>query len=77
MDERRFLVSPALEHLVRVENGEGKEGRIEGRVEVVIGEGRCKVDVPESVMEVWRGFEERGKKEAEGMGEKKEAEKEV
>jgi hypothetical protein len=61
-DERRFLVSEALEHIYRVPPQSVKWER-----KVVIDEGKVLVEVPESVWEVWRGYESRGKEE-EGKG---------
>lgn len=57
-DERRFLVSEALEHIVRV-----GPRTVSGEVRVVIQEGRALVEVSEEVWGVWRGYEERGRKE--------------
>jgi len=59
-DERRFLVSEALEHIYRV-----GPGSVKGERKVVIGEGKCLIDVGEEVWKVWREYEERGKKEEE------------
>jgi len=59
-DERRFLVSEALEHIYRV-----GPGSVRGERRVVIGEGKCLIDVGEEVWKVWREYEERGKKEEE------------
>ncbi|KAL2067548.1 hypothetical protein VTL71DRAFT_1973 [Oculimacula yallundae] len=58
VDEKRFLVSEALEHIVRV-----PPGSVKGIKKVVIEGGEVKIDVPEGVWEVWRGFEGRGKEE--------------
>lgn len=60
VDERRFLVSEALEHVHRV-----PPMTVQGERKVVICEGRCLIDVPESVWEVWRGYEARGTVESE------------
>ena len=57
-DERRFLVSEALEHIYRV-----PPQSVKGERKVVIDEGKVLVEVPESVWEVWRGYESRGKEE--------------
>lgn len=56
VDERKFLVSEALEHVVRV-----PPKTVVGTVRVVISEGRVLVDVGEEVWRVWRGYEERGR----------------
>jgi hypothetical protein len=58
VDERRFLVSEALEHIHRV-----PPMTVEGVRKVVIHDGKCLIDVPESVWEVWRGYEARWKAE--------------
>ncbi|TVY71510.1 hypothetical protein LSUE1_G005785 [Lachnellula suecica] len=55
VDERRFLVSNATEHLKMVE-----VGSVVGEKRVVIEDGKCKIEVPESVWEVWREYEKRG-----------------
>ncbi|CZT11773.1 uncharacterized protein RCO7_08654 [Rhynchosporium graminicola] len=60
VDEKRFLVSEALKHIVRV-----TPGSVGGDVRVVIGEGKVLVDVPERVWQVWRGYEEQSGKEEE------------
>lgn len=54
-DERRFLVSEALVHIKRV-----GPGTVTGNKRVVIQDGKSLVHVPESVWEVWRGYEKRG-----------------
>ncbi|KAG4436982.1 hypothetical protein IFR05_007552 [Cadophora sp. M221] len=59
-DERRFLVSEALEHIVRV-----PPGSVQGLVRVVIQEGRSLVQVPEEAWAVWREYEGRGREEEE------------
>jgi hypothetical protein len=59
-DERRFLVSEALEHIYRV-----PPMTVEGERKVVIRDGKCLIDVPGSVWEVWRGYEARGRAEGE------------
>ncbi|PMD41610.1 hypothetical protein L207DRAFT_511445 [Hyaloscypha variabilis F] len=53
-DERRFLVSEALEHIYRV-----PPMTADGERKVVIRDGKCLIDVPEIVWEVWRGYEAR------------------
>jgi hypothetical protein len=55
VDEKRFLISAALEHYRIVEG-------VEGRKTVVIEGGVGKIEVPEEIMAVWRGYEERGRK---------------
>lgn len=57
-DERRFLVSEALEHICRV-----KPGTVSGERKVVIREGKALVEVGDEVWRVWREYERRGKKE--------------
>ncbi len=58
VDERRFLVSEALEHIFRV-----GPGSVEGVRNVVIRDGVALVEVPEGVWEVWREYERRGREE--------------
>jgi hypothetical protein len=58
VDERRFLVSEALEHIHRV-----PPMTVDGVRKVVIHDGKCLIDVPENVWEVWRGYEARWKVE--------------
>jgi hypothetical protein len=60
VDERRFLVSEAMEHIYRV-----PPMTVEGTRKVVIQDGKCLIDVPEEVWEVWRLYEEGGKPEEE------------
>jgi hypothetical protein len=62
VDERRFLVSEAMEHIHRV-----PPMTVEGTRKVVIQKGKCLIDVPETAWEVWRLYEERGKAQ-EGKG---------
>lgn len=57
-DERRFLVSEALEHIKRV----GPE-TVSGDEKVVIRDGKSVVDVPDTIWEVWRTYEARGQKQ--------------
>lgn len=54
-DEKRFLVSPAREHLKIVDG-------VEGRKTVFIEDGKGMVDVSEDILGVWRGYEARGGK---------------
>lgn len=68
VDERRFLVSEALEHIVRM-----PPRTVQGTVRVVIQEGKALVEVPEGVWAVWREYEGRGREE-EGKGEKESSE---
>lgn len=60
VDEKRFLVSAALEHIFRV-----GPGTVEGERRVVIREGKALVEVGEEVWRVWREYERRGKEEEE------------
>jgi hypothetical protein len=55
VDEVRFLVSAAREHLKRVE-----PGTVVGDRRVVIQDGKSLIEIPESVWEVWREYEKRG-----------------
>ena len=55
VDERRFLFSEALAHIKRVD-----PKTVTGDKRVVIEDGKSLVHVPESVWEVWRGYEKRG-----------------
>jgi hypothetical protein len=59
-DERHFLVSEALEHIHRV-----PPMTVDGTRKVVIHDGKCLIDVPENVWEVWRLYEEWGKAQEE------------
>jgi len=54
VDELRFLVSNAGEHLKGVE-----PGGVVGEKRVIIEGGKSVVEVPESVWEVWREYEKR------------------
>ncbi|KAH8803039.1 hypothetical protein F5884DRAFT_682304 [Xylogone sp. PMI_703] len=54
-DERRFLVSEALQHIKRV-----PPQTVKGVLRVVIEDGKSLIDVPESVWDVWREYEKRG-----------------
>jgi hypothetical protein len=58
VDERRFLVSEAMQHIHRV-----PPLTVDGERKVVIHDGKCLIDVPQSVWEVWRGYEARGRGE--------------
>jgi hypothetical protein len=58
VDEKRFLVSGALEHIFRV-----PPGSVEGERKVVIEDGKVKIEVGEEIWKVWREYEERGKLE--------------
>lgn len=60
VDERRFLVSEAMEHIHRV-----PPLTVAGTRKVVIHDGKCLIDVPETVWEVWKLYEEWGKPELE------------
>ncbi|OBT90526.1 hypothetical protein VE02_01056 [Pseudogymnoascus sp. 03VT05] len=58
VDEKRFLVSAALEHIFRV-----GPGTVEGERKVVIREGKAVVEVGEEMWRVWRECERRGEEE--------------
>jgi hypothetical protein len=53
-DEKRFLVSPAGEHL-KIVSG------VTGRKTVFIEDGKGMVEIPEEIMDVWKSYEARGK----------------
>jgi len=53
-DEKRFLVSEALNHLKFVDG-------VTGTKRVIIQDGKAVVDIPESFWETWRTYEARGK----------------
>ncbi|TAQ91475.1 hypothetical protein B7494_g129, partial [Chlorociboria aeruginascens] len=53
-DERRFLVSEALEHVLRVD-----ENTVEGDKRVVIQDGKCVLEIGEDIWKVWEGFGEK------------------
>jgi hypothetical protein len=55
VDEKRFLVSVATEHMKRVE-----PGTVRGERRVVIQDGKSLVEIPEGIWEVWREYEKRG-----------------
>lgn len=54
-DERRFLISEALDHITRV-----PPQTVTGTLRVVIEDGKPLIDIPESVWQVWREYEKRG-----------------
>lgn len=58
VDEKRFLVSAALEHIFRV-----KPGTVKGERRVVVREEKALVEVGEEVWRVWREYERRGERE--------------
>lgn len=60
-DERRFLVSEALEHIARV-----PPGTVKGETKVVIRDGKCEIEVSEEVWRVWRSYEAGGEEEKDG-----------
>ncbi len=55
VDERRFLVSEALEHIRRV-----PPMTVRGERKAVIEGGVCLIEVKEEVWRVWRQYEETG-----------------
>lgn len=56
-----MLVSAALEHCVRIDEGSLiGSGEDEGR-RVVNKDGKAAIEVPEDVMRIWRDYEVRGK----------------
>ena len=55
VDERRFLISEALDHIYRVD-----PGTVKGDRKVVIEEGKSLVEVSEEIWKVWREYEARG-----------------
>lgn len=55
VDERRFLVSEAMQHIHRV-----PPMTVDGERKVVIHDRKCLINVPESVLEVWRSYEAKG-----------------
>jgi hypothetical protein len=55
-DEKRLLVSLAMEHLVQV-----GEGTVSGERRMIIQDGKSVIQIEEGVWEVWRGYEERRK----------------
>lgn len=54
-DEKRFLVSEAMQHVRRVD-----EGTVVGERKVIIEDGKILVDVAEDVWKVWREYETKG-----------------
>lgn len=63
VDERRFLVSEALDHIVRM-----PPRTVKGVVKVVIQEGKSLVKVDEEIWRVWREYEARGRVRREEVG---------
>ncbi|RDL35830.1 uncharacterized protein BP5553_06442 [Venustampulla echinocandica] len=57
-DERQFLTSEAMQHLKQV-----GEGTVTGVRKVIIENGKCVVEIPESVWSVWREYEKKGNAE--------------
>jgi hypothetical protein len=55
-DERRFLVSDALDHIFRV-----SPGSVKGERKVIIEEGECLIEVGDDIWRVWREYEDRAK----------------
>ncbi|KUJ20337.1 uncharacterized protein LY89DRAFT_441218 [Mollisia scopiformis] len=60
-DERRFLVSEALDHIYRV-----PPGTVKGERKVVIDQGKCLIEVSDEIWKVWKEYEARGVAEKEG-----------
>jgi hypothetical protein len=54
-DERRFLCSEAMEHILRV-----PPKSVQGERKVVIENGKCLIEVEDEVWRVWREYEKRG-----------------
>lgn len=54
VDERRFLVSEATKHIYEL-----PPDTVAGQRKVVIQDGKCMIDIPESVWAVWREYEAR------------------
>jgi hypothetical protein len=63
-DERRFLISEALDHIFRVD-----PGTVVGDKRIVIQDGKILIDVPEEVWSVWRSYEKRGENEGKDVAE--------
>ncbi|KAF8867092.1 hypothetical protein BDZ45DRAFT_3165 [Acephala macrosclerotiorum] len=59
-DERRFLFSEALDHIMRV-----PPQTVKGERKVVIDAGKSLIEVKEGVWKVWREYEAREKEEEE------------
>jgi hypothetical protein len=55
VDERHFLVSEAMQHIHRV-----PPMTVDGERKVVVHDGKCLINVPESVWGVWRSYEAKG-----------------
>jgi len=57
VDERHFLVSEAIQHILRVSGG-----GVTGKKKVVIEDGQIAegVDVSDEIWKVWREYEKRG-----------------
>jgi hypothetical protein len=53
-DERRFLISEALDHIYRVD-----PGTVKGERKLIIEDGKCLIEVREEVWMVWREYENR------------------
>jgi hypothetical protein len=67
VDERRCLEDEAMKQLEI--QPPLPAGTVSGRREVIIRDGKCVVEIPESVWEVWRQYEKRGEGEqAKGLG---------
>jgi hypothetical protein len=62
VDEKKMLVSAALEHCVRVEEGSVAGSGEDGGRKIVIKDGKAVIAVPDEVMKIWRGYEQRGRK---------------
>lgn len=57
-DERRFLVSAALDHYKVV-----PPGTVQGDIKVVIEDGESKIEVSEEIWKVFREYKARGEEE--------------
>lgn len=55
VDERRFLISEALEYVLIV-----GVGAVEGERKVVVRDGKSAIEISDEVMAVWREYERRG-----------------
>ncbi|KUJ07810.1 uncharacterized protein LY89DRAFT_600948 [Mollisia scopiformis] len=60
IDERKFLVSEAANHYVRV-----PPETVNGDKKVIIQDGKCLIEVGDEVWKVWREYEARGGMEVE------------
>jgi len=58
VDEKRFLDRDAEVWFKRIE-----PGTVEGERKIIIDGGKLLIEIPESVMRVWRDYEKRGKGE--------------